>query len=205
MYAIFRCMSDTSSSREGIKSILSTIVILVTAPLIALLITGFVFQSYEVDGESMETTLQHKDRLIVLKLPRSWARLTKKDYIPAREDVVIFNRGGTIETGTNRERQLIKRVIALPGERVVVEEGKLTVFNKENPNGYSPDSSDTYGKAIGYTSGKVDLTVPEGEVFVCGDNRGNSQDSRSFGTVPAQDIVGKLALRILPFNHARTF
>src|SRR5882762_2580960 len=67
---------------EGLKSILSTIAILIIAPLIALTLTAFVFQSYEVDGPSMETTLQNHDRLIVVKVPRTFARITHHSYIP---------------------------------------------------------------------------------------------------------------------------
>src|SRR3989344_8382668 len=74
----------------GWRSVASTLGILIAAPIIALALTAFVFQSYEVDGPSMETTLQNSDRLIVWKLQRSIARLTKKDPIPHRYDVVIF-------------------------------------------------------------------------------------------------------------------
>src|SRR4051812_22701390 len=72
------------------RDILSTLLILVAAPLIALLLTAFVFQSYEVDGQSMETTLHDHDRLIVLKVPRTVSRLTNHPYIPHRGDVIIF-------------------------------------------------------------------------------------------------------------------
>ena len=71
--------------------------------------------------------------------------------------------------------------------------------------GFSPDKTLAYGKVITDTPGDVDLKVPAGEVFVCGDNRSNSLDSRYFGTVPASDIVGKLGLRVFPFNKAERF
>lgn len=195
----------SNDSKEGAKSIISTIAVLIAAPLIAIFITSFVFQSYEVDGPSMETTLYDNDRLIVLKLPRSIARVTKKTYMPGRGDIVIFNREGTFDPAVQHEKQLIKRVIALPGERVVVDEGKVTVFNKEHPDGYNPDANEDYSEAVTYTPGKVDITVPENEIFVVGDNRSNSLDSRSFGSIPAEDVVGKLVLRLLPINSARGF
>lgn len=191
-------------SKDGIKSIASTLALLALAPLLALLLTAFVFQSYEVDGPSMQTTLQNHDRLIVLKIPRTWARLTHHNYIPNRGDIVIFNHAEGAN-GVDGEKQLIKRVIALPGERVVVKEGKVTVYNQAHPEGFSPDATLPYGKVITETVGDVDLVVPPGEVFVCGDNRSNSLDSRYFGTVPSSEIVGKLGLRVYPFNKAERF
>jgi signal peptidase I len=188
---------------EGLKSILSTVLILILAPLTALLLTAFVFQSYQVDGPSMETTLQNKDRLIVSKIPRTWSKLTGNAYIPPRGEIIVFHRNSPSDFGG--DKQLIKRVIALPGERVVVNRGVITVFNAENPDGFQPDKEMEYGSVITNTQGNVDLTVPEDSVFVSGDNRGNSLDSRSFGAVPAKDIVGNLAFRVFPFDKAERF
>jgi signal peptidase I len=194
------------SKRDGWKSIGSTLAILIIAPILALTLTAFVFQSYQVDGESMETTLQNNDRLIIWKTPRTWARITHHDYIPGRGDVIVFVKKGLYDFNSDKEKQLIKRVIALPGERVVVNEGKVTVFNKAHPDGFSPDATLPYGKLIpAVTEGNVDLTVPAGEVFVCGDNRSNSYDSRYFGPVPAKDIIGKLIVRFLPIGNAEKF
>ncbi|MEO5627862.1 MAG: signal peptidase I [Candidatus Saccharimonadales bacterium] len=195
---------EQKPSKEGLKSIISTISLLLLAPIIALLLTAFVFQSYQVDGPSMQTTLQNNDRLIVVKVARSWARLTHHNYIPNRGDVIIFNRADVSGPGES-SRQLIKRVTGLPGDRVVVKDGTLTVYNLEHAEGFSPDKTMPYGSVIGETAGNVDLIVPAGEVFVSGDNRGNSLDSRYFGTVPANDIVGKLGLRVYPFNQAKLF
>lgn len=193
------------AKHSRLKSILSTIAILLIAPLMALAITAYVFQSYEVDGPSMQTTLQNKDRLIIWKVARSWARLTGHDYIPKRGDIIVFIERGLYEGDGTKERQLIKRVIALPGERVKIADGKVTVYNKDNPDGFSPDETLPYGKVISATDGNIDQTVPAGEVFVCGDNRANSLDSRYFGPVAAKDIVGKLAARILPLNNVDKF
>ncbi|MEI7682957.1 MAG: signal peptidase I [Candidatus Saccharibacteria bacterium] len=195
---------NQGSNSDSAKSILSTLGLLLLAPLLALFLTAFVFQSYQVEGPSMQTSLQNKDRLIVLKVPRTWARITHHDYIPNRGDVIIFNHPDISGLGAG-EKQLIKRVIALPGERVVVKNGELTVYNKEHPNGFSPDHTMPYGSVIKGTSGDVDLTVPDGEIFVCGDNRSNSLDSRYFGTVPASYIVGKLGLRVYPFKQSQVF
>jgi signal peptidase I len=193
------------SKKSHLKSILSTVAVLLIAPLLALTITAYVFQSYEVDGPSMQTTLQNHDRLIIWKVARTWSRITGHSYVPNRGDVIVFVKKGLYEDNSNKEKQLIKRVIALPGERVMVKDAKVTVYNSEHPDGFSPDATLPYGKVITTTEGNVDLTVPAGEVFVCGDNRGNSLDSRYFGPIPTHDIVGKLAARILPIGQAEKF
>ncbi len=190
---------------EGLRSAFSTLAILIIAPLIALFLTAYVFQSYKVDGPSMEATLQNHDRLIVLKVPRTLSSITGHPYIPHRADVIIFTLHGGEIGGVGQDKQLIKRVIGLPGDRVVVHNGNITVFNKDNPNGFNPDRTFPYGVVITTTSGDINLIVPENEVFVCGDNRANSLDSRSFGTVKAVDIVGKLQFRVYPFKNAEDF
>lgn len=190
---------------DGWRSALSTILILIAAPLVAILLTSFVFQSYEVDGPSMQTTLFNRDRLIVWKLPHTFARITHHDYIPHRGDIIVFTKRGISDFGERGDKQLIKRVIGLPGERVVVKEGNITIYNSEHPEGFNPDTSGHYNVQPDITAGNVDITVPAGEVFVCGDNRTNSLDSRAFGTISSGDIVGKLAFRIFPFNKAKAF
>lgn len=196
---------DKSPKKEGWRSIASTIAILLIAPVVALFLTAFVFQSYQVDGPSMETTLSNSDRLLVWKVPRTWARITGHDYIPKRGDVIIFTERDLSEFGSDAGKQLIKRVIGLPGERVVVKDNTVKVYNKEHPNGFSPDKTLPYGKAIRDTNGSSEVTVPKDRVFVMGDNRTNSLDSRSFGPVAANDIVGKLVMRIWPLGDAEKF
>lgn len=190
---------------EGWRGAISTLIILVAAPIVALLLINFVFQSYEVDGPSMESTLQNQDRLIVDKIPKTWARITGKHYIPERGQIVIFVKHGVAELGTDGDKQLIKRVIGLPGERVVVKDGKMTVFNKQNPDGFNPDVGSSWEAVITETPGNVDITVGANQVFVAGDNRPNSLDSRSFGPISSDDIVGKLSFRIFPINQAEHF
>ncbi len=191
---------ESPKVREGIKSIISTFLILILAPILAVLITSFLFQSYEVDGPSMEQTLHHGDRLVVLKASKTWSKLTGKNYIPERGAIIVFEKPDSVD-----EKQLIKRVIALPGEHVVVADGKVTVTNKEHPEGYDPDKGTSYSNTVTNTVGEVDLTVPEGEVFVMGDNRGNSLDSRYFGPVKSKEIAGRLLLRVFPFNKAQVY
>lgn len=198
-------ISSQDKKRDSKKSIISTIAILIAAPLIALTLTAFVFQSYEVDGPSMETSLQNHDRLVVLKTGKTWAKIRGKAFIPKRGEIIIFSLKGSLEGGES-DRQLIKRVIGLPGDRVVVRDGEITVYNKQFPDGFNPDELGGYSNNVAKTtSGSVDITVKQDEVFVCGDNRPNSLDSRSFGSISTDDIVGNLALRIYPFSKFGSF
>lgn len=196
---------NKKSKGEGWGSIVSTIAVLLIAPLVALILTAFVFQSYQVDGPSMQTTLYNNDRLIVWKVPKTWSKITGHNYIPHRGDVIIFVENELGNYGQAPGKQLIKRVIALPGERIVIKDNKAVVYNKEHPNGFQPDKTLPYGKVIPDTSGDVDLVVPKGKVFVMGDNRPNSLDSRVFGPVASKDIVGKLVLRVWPANEMKSF
>lgn len=194
------------NTHEGLKSIITTVLILLLAPVLAFGITAFIFQSYEVDGPSMQPTLQSHDRLIIWKAGRTWARITKKEYIPERGTVVVFVKRGLYDFSTNKEKQLIKRIVGLPGDRVVVKDGSITIYNQENPNGFKPDETMPYGSNIeDRTEGNVDITVGANEIFAVGDNRDNSLDSRTFGVVPATDIIGTLSARILPLGEARKF
>lgn len=195
----------TSNKRSALREAFSTVSILVTALIVAVLIITFVFRSYQVDGPSMETALQNGDKLIIWKVPNTWAKITKNDYIPNRGDVIVFNEGGLGQFGQEDNKQLIKRVTGLPGERVVVKDGVVTVYNKENPDGFQPDATLPYGKNIPTTSGNVDVTLRPNQLFVNGDNRPDSLDSRSFGPINADQVVGKLILRVFPLSSAEIF
>ncbi len=153
----------------------------------------------------MQTTLHDKDRLIVWKMPRTWARLTGHTYVPNRGDVVVFTDPGLANFGQDPNKQLIKRVVALPSERVMVKNNVLTVYNKEHPNGFQPDATLPYGKVIVGTNVDGEWTVGKNQVFVCGDNRFDSLDSRFFGPVDAHNIIGKLVVRVLPLGQAKRF
>lgn len=187
------------------KEILSTAGILVTALLTALLIIAFVFRSYQVDGPSMESTLQNADKLIIWKVPRTWAKITHHDYIPARGDIIVFTQTGLSEYGQEDSKQLIKRVIGLPGDRVVVHDGSITIYNDAHPDGFNPDRSMSYGKKIPSTSGEVDVTLGAHQLFVSGDNRPDSLDSRAFGPINASQVIGKLVVRVFPVSQAKAF
>jgi signal peptidase I len=193
--------------RSRLFDVVSTGLTVLLALGLALCLILFVFQTYQVDGPSMENTLQNSDRLIVWKLPRTLAHLTGHPYVPNRGDIVIFNEGNLAEYGQANVAQLVKRVIGLPGERVVVKDGRITIYNSEHPQGFNPDTTLPYGKQhqIPYTSGTIDITLGSNQVFVCGDNRTVSLDSRVFGPVNLNDIVGKLVVRIYPFTDVERF
>jgi signal peptidase I len=200
--------SQGPSRGEQFRSAISTIGVLLLAPLIAVLLTLFVFQSYNVDGPSMEETLQDGDRLIVWKFPRTLARITGNEYIPNRGDIIILNEAGLSSYGSDADsKQLVKRVIGLPGDHVVVADNEVTIYNIDYPNGFKPDATLAYGRdgAIPPTPLNVDVTLGENEIFVCGDNRPNSLDSRSFGPIKTDQVVGKLVARIFPIKNMERF
>lgn len=189
------------------REAIAAIGIIAGAILVAVFIIVFVFRSYQVDGPSMENTLQNNDKLVIWKVPRTWADITHHDYIPDRGDIIVFNQSGLAEFGQDNNKQLIKRVIGLPGDHVVVKDGKVTIYNKQHPHGFDPDKTLPYGKdnAIPYTAGYTNVTLSKDQLFVCGDNRPDSLDSRSFGPINANQIVGKLVLRVFPISHAEAF
>lgn len=186
------------------KELISTLAILILAPVIAIILTVFVFQSYQVDGPSMERTLQNNDRLIVAKTGKTWSRITHKNYIPKRYSIIVFNYAGQADYETPN-KQLIKRVIGLPGDRLVIKDGITTIYNAQNPDGFYPDKLGPESPVINTTKGNIDITIRPGEVFVMGDNRDNSLDSRIFGPVRSQDIIGSLSVRIFPLNSIKKF
>lgn len=193
------------ASRSGWREGLSTIGVIIAAIIMAVLIVAFVFRSYAVDGPSMQNTLHNGDKLIIWKVPRTWSDITHHPYIPKRGDIIVFNESGLSEFGQQDKKQLIKRVIGLPGDHVVVKDGHYTIYNKDRPQGFDPDKTLPYGKDIPETTGNIDVTLGKDQLFVSGDNRPDSLDSRSFGPINADQIVGKLVMRILPINQAEAF
>jgi signal peptidase I len=134
------------------------------------------------------------------------AQITGKAYIPNRGDIIVFTeRGLAGPDGTSK--QLIKRVIGVPGDRVIIEGGNVLIKNKEKPDGFNPDKtlSLTSENFVIHSNEQIDEFIDDGEVFVLGDNRGNSMDSRVFGPVNAEDIIGRLSFRIFPIQSAEKF
>ena len=187
------------------KDLLSLVVFVVCVIIGTILINTYVFRSFNVVGPSMESTLYTGDRLIVDRVPVTWSQIRGKEYVPERGQVIVF-KNPHYSLGIEDE-YIVKRVIAYPGERVLLKDGKYTVFNAEFPAGFNPDDKN-HGEPGSPTTGEVDTVVPQKELFVSGDHRtGNySYDSRNgLGTIPFYDVVGPVSMRIFPFNKIRTF
>lgn len=191
-----------------LKDVASLALFVICVVIGTLLINTYVFRSYNVVGPSMETTLYTGDRLIVNRIPSTIASLKGQTYMPERGEVIVF-KNPRFSLGMEDE-YIVKRVIGLPGERVVLKDGHYIVYNTEHPEGFNPDDANN-GEPGSPTSGTADEVVPAGELFVSGDHReGNySFDSRNgsegMGTIPLYDVIGPVAMRIFPFNKIRSF
>lgn len=188
-----------------LKDAINIVIFVILVVIGTTLVNSFVFRSFNVVGPSMQPTMATGDRLIVNRLPVTLAQLQNVAYIPERGQVIVFENP-RFNQGLDDE-YIVKRVIGLPGERVVLDNGVFTVYNEENPDGINPDAGITDSPARPAT-GAVDVVVPNNELFVVGDNRvgNNSYDSRSgLGTIPLYDVVGPVGLRVYPFTEVRSF
>ncbi|MCA9341366.1 signal peptidase I [Candidatus Saccharibacteria bacterium] len=191
---------------SGLKDSLGIALFVILVIIGAVFINTFIFRSFNVQGRSMEDTMHDGDRLIVNRLPVTMSQIQNKPYVPKRGQIIIFKNPNYDEI-ENKEKYIVKRVIAFEGERVVLANGKYTIYNNEKPDGFDPDKICNCTPRSP-TSGAVDTTVPDGTLFVSGDHRdgNNSLDSRNgLGFIPLFDVIGPVSLRIFPFNQIRTF
>ncbi len=150
----------------------------------------YIAEPFIVEGPSMNPTFATGQYLLV-------DRISYRFEDPKRNDVVIFRYPRDPKTF------YIKRLIGLPGETVSVTEGKITIINKENPNGISIPAP--YIEAGHETTENFKITLGQTEYFVMGDNRSQSSDSRIWGPVDKKYIVGRPFIRLLPFTKISVF
>ncbi|MEK6192342.1 MAG: signal peptidase I [Chloroflexota bacterium] len=194
--------AERSAARRGAGCLLEIVETVVLTAVIYLVIHNFVAQPFEVEQNSMVATIQPGDYVLIDKLTPRW-----DDY--SRGNVVVFNPpDGYEQTGV----PFIKRVIGLPGETVLLENG--VVFIK--PAGGVPVRLDEPYLVTGAdgtpaptlprdAQGTIEWIVPDGHVFVMGDNRPDSQDSRFFGPIERDLIVGRAFVRYFPLDRITLF
>lgn len=169
------------------KEAIEWIKIIATALIFAFIITQFIRPTL-VRGESMYPTLVENDYLII-------NRMAYKFNEPKKGDIIVFKTNLLQEDGSPKD--LVKRVIAVGGDHIKIEDSKVYVNDKLLDEPYIHDN---------YTEGNIDMVIPEGEVFAMGDNREKSLDSRyqDVGLVDDKNIMGKVMIRLFPFNKIGT-
>lgn len=183
---------------------IETIFVIIATLLCVMLLNTFIFRTYTVIGPSMDPTLSSGDRLFVNKTSITWAKVTQQPFIPKRGDIVVFKN--PLLEQAQHEEFVVKRVIGLPGERVVVKDGSVAIYNTQHPEGFNPDEG--LSGPTQPTSGSIDRIVPDNELFVAGDNRESqfSFDSRNgLSTIPVNNLEGIVVWRILPLGSWRSF
>ena len=163
--------------REWIKSIIVAIIL-------ALIIRGFVMESFIVEGSSMMPTLTDNERVLVNKV-------TYKFREPKKGEIIVFPH----PVYESNDTILIKRVLGLPGDKIEILQGKLYINGNEIEEDYIINDNQSYGP----------FSVEDNTVFVLGDNRNNSIDSRHIGFVEIDDIRGKTFFRYWPLTQVRYF
>ena len=157
--------------------------IVVIASLIVIPIRYFLFQPFFVKGQSMDPNFENGDYLIV-------DEITYRFRAPQRGEVIVF------KFPQNPSQRFIKRIIGLPGETVEIENGDIIIY-KDGKAQILDESSYLFPHSE--TEGQIKINLKENEYFVLGDNRDFSYDSRRFGPLPKDKIIGKVFLRVLPF------
>ncbi len=165
------------------SAVVEVVVLVVLAFALAMTTKTYVVEAYEIKGRSMVPTFQDGQRVVVLKLFSE----------VQRGDIVIFS------TRDEPGKDLIKRVVALPGERIQIDKGVVKINGKALGESYIKD------RDFGLYDTQIDEYVPEGMIYVLGDNRDDSHDSRRFGSVSSETLKGKVVVRWWPFHEVKTF
>ncbi len=151
------------------------------------LVRYFLFKPFYVKGQSMEPNFEERDYLII-------DELSYRVRQPQRGEVVVFHYRPSDDF-------FLKRIIGLPGERVKIDGSKVVIYNEANPQGLV--LKENY--LVEQTPGSVTVTLSPQQYFVMGDNRDASFDSRQFGSINKNDIVGRVWFRGWPFSRVTTF
>ena len=161
--------------------------VVATLLLILFFIFFVVFQPYRVQGNAMEPTLKDGERLLVFRGGKIWSNIVNSDYIPERGEIIV------LESKVN-DSKWIKRVIGLPGERIVIANNVITIYNDESPNGFELNAEwESVLADFPADEPVIDREIGADEVFVLGDNRLPSQSSDSrgaLGNISIDDIEG---------------
>lgn len=176
------------------KSFLYSIWEIIEVGLIALvavvIIRNFLFQPFLVSGASMEPNFASGDYLLI-------DEITFRFQQPQRGEVIVFRYP------VDKSTYYIKRIIGLPGEKIKINSGQITIFNNEYLDGFT--LGEGYLPPNFKTNGQDEFTLKNSEYFVLGDNRSSSFDSRSWGPLAQADIIGLVRLRLWPFNKVMAF
>jgi len=179
------------SMKNTLSFIWEIIKIVVIALVIVIPVRYFLFQPFLVNGQSMEPNFENGDYLIIDEISYHF-------HDPQRGEVIVFKPPASpalsnIKSGT----RFIKRIIGLPGETIEIKDGKIFVV-KENTEVL--DESQYLPKGL-ETQGDIKVVIPNDKFFVLGDNRQVSLDSRIWGLLPRQNIIGRVYLRLWPFRE----
>jgi signal peptidase I len=174
------------------------------AVIAALLIKSFVFQAFYIPSGSMQPTLQIGDRVLVNKLSYDL-------HDVHRGDIVVFEAPASARTDGIKD--LVKRVIGLPGDTVTYAGGSVLINGRRLEEPYLPtgtttqalDGANTPPRCGSPPDGQPGCVVPKGRLFVMGDNRGASKDARVFGPIRESTIVGRVFVRIWPLDTVDFF
>lgn len=180
-------------AKSPMRNAVEWVAVIAGAVVLALVVRTFLFQTFWIPSGSMAVTLETNDRVLVNKLSYQFGD-------PSRGDVVVFERPPG-EAGEIKD--LIKRVVGLPGERISIHDGSVWIDGAEVSESYTHDlPSDPLVECSAGENAGIEtpegLLVPEGHVFVMGDNRTNSHDSRCFGPIDEDLIVGRAFMIIWP-------
>lgn len=201
-------MEEAEEQYYGVGSFIFEVVkIFILALIIIIPVRVFLFQPFFVQGASMEPNFENNEYLIVNEFGYKkteanvdgWHIFTLDPFKKIeRQSVVVFRYP------KNRSQYFIKRIIGLPGEKVEIREGKVIVYNRENPDGFVLDESSYLPSGI-KTQGDRVMALKDDEYFVMGDNRMFSSDSRTWGPVKQADVIGKTLLRAWPLDKITVF